>query len=99
MGAKADAAKAKAAHSHSKMFRRGKNVRNEEAAQKGNESTSCSDVLTPEALWAVETRESRPAGQAKTRRKQGRFRAFPTNISAKYYSQESRARVTLPSRQ
>jgi hypothetical protein len=85
LGAKADATKAKAAHSQSKVFRSGRNVRNEEAAQKGNESTSCSDVLTREALGAVETRESRPAGQAKTRRKQGRFRAFPTNIFEKYY--------------
>jgi hypothetical protein len=50
-----------------------------------NKSTSCSDAGMGEALGAVGTPEARPGGQAKTRRKQGRFRAFPSHFFEKYY--------------
>jgi hypothetical protein len=51
----------------------------------GSESTTYSDLLIPKAQAAVEPSMARPTGQAKTRRKPGRFRAFSANIFEKYY--------------
>jgi len=61
---------AKALHSLSKVFRIENNVWNRKPGEKQNESTTASGPAQLKALGAVERPHPRPAGQAKTWRKQ-----------------------------